>query len=90
MISAIILAGGKGKRMGADISKQFIKLKDKPILYYTIKRFSECKDINRIILVLPKDEIDYCKKEVIDKRLEDTVKRYLLDKEAYIRYSLQD
>lgn len=67
MISAIILAGGKGKRMGAKISKQYIELKGKPILYYTIKRFSTYKDINRVILVLPKDEMEYCKKEVLDK-----------------------
>ena len=67
MISAIILAGGKGTRMGANISKQYIKLKGKPILYYTIKRFSESKDIDKIILVLPKDEIDYCKEKVLDK-----------------------
>ena len=37
MISAIILAGGRGKRMGSSISKQFIEIKGKPILYYTIK-----------------------------------------------------
>ena len=67
MISAIILAGGKGTRMGANISKQYIKLKGKPILYYTIKRFSESKDIDKIIVVLPKDEIDYCKEKVLDK-----------------------
>ena len=67
MITAIILAGGKGKRMGAKISKQYIEIKGKPILYYTIKRFADYKNINRIILVLPKDEIDYCKKEVLDK-----------------------
>ena len=67
MISAIILAGGKGKRMGANISKQYIEINGKPILYYTLKRFSDCKDIDRIILVLPKDEIDYCKEEVLDK-----------------------
>ena len=67
MISAIILAGGKGKRMGAKISKQYIELKGKPILYYTIKRFSNSKDIDKIILVLPKDEIDYCKEKVLDK-----------------------
>ena len=41
MVSAIILAGGKGKRMGKDISKQFILVKDKPIIYYTIKKFSD-------------------------------------------------
>lgn len=67
MVSAIILAGGKGKRMGKDISKQFILVKDKPIIYYTIKKFIECKLIDEIILVLPKDEIEYCKKEVLEK-----------------------
>lgn len=67
MVSAIILAGGKGKRMGKDISKQFILVKDKPIIYYTIKKFSDCKLIDEIILVLPKDEIGYCKKEVLEK-----------------------
>lgn len=67
MISAIILAGGKGKRMGADISKQFILVNNKPILYYTIKNFMKCNEIDQIILVLPKDEIEFCKKEVIEK-----------------------
>ena len=37
MVSAIILAGGKGKRMNSSISKQFIEIKGKPIIYYTIK-----------------------------------------------------
>ena len=43
MVSAIILAGGRGKRMGAGISKQFILVKGKPILYYTLERFINCK-----------------------------------------------
>lgn len=67
MISAIILAGGKGKRMGAKISKQYIELNGKPILYYTLKRFVDCEGIDKIILVLPKDEIEYCNKEVLEK-----------------------
>ncbi len=67
MISAIILAGGKGKRMGAKVSKQYIEVKGKPILYYTLERFAACKDIDKIVLVLPKDEIEYCTKEIIDK-----------------------
>ncbi len=67
MISAIILAGGKGKRMGAKVSKQYIELKGKPILYYTLKRFAACRQIDKIILVLPKDEIDYCKDEILNK-----------------------
>lgn len=67
MISAIILAGGKGKRMGSNLSKQYIEVKGKPILYYTLKAFISFKDIDKIILVLPKDEIEYCKKEILQK-----------------------
>lgn len=67
MVSAIILAGGRGKRMGQNISKQYILINEKPVLYYTIKRFLECESIDNIVLVLPKDEIDYCKSEVLDK-----------------------
>ncbi|GAA0823217.1 2-C-methyl-D-erythritol 4-phosphate cytidylyltransferase [Clostridium tertium] len=67
MISAIILAGGKGKRMGAKISKQYIELNGKPILYYTLKKFVDCEGIDKIILVLPKDEIEYCNKEILEK-----------------------
>ncbi|AYE34518.1 2-C-methyl-D-erythritol 4-phosphate cytidylyltransferase [Clostridium septicum] len=67
MVSAIVLAGGKGKRMGAGISKQYIELNNKPILYYTLKKFIDCTHIDKVILVLPEDEIEYCKKEVLDK-----------------------
>ena len=38
MVSAIILAGGKGKRMNSNVSKQFIKVNNKPIIYYTLKK----------------------------------------------------
>ena len=67
MTSVIILAGGKGKRMGSKVSKQFIEIKGKPILYYTLKKFIDNKNIDQIVLVLPKDEIEYCKKEVLEK-----------------------
>ena len=66
MITAIILAGGKGKRMQADKSKQYIDLDGKPILYYTIERFKKNDLIDKIILVVPKDEMEYCKKNVLE------------------------
>lgn len=69
MVSAIILAGGKGKRMGYEISKQYLQVKGKPLLYYTLKKFIDCESINHITLVLPKDEIEYCKTEVLEKYL---------------------
>lgn len=65
MISAIILAGGKGKRMGAPVSKQFIELKGKPIIYYTIKKFQENKNIDNVVIVLPSDEISYFEEEIL-------------------------
>lgn len=67
MISAIILAGGKGKRMGSAISKQFIDIKCKPIIYYTLKKFSENKKIDNIIVVLPEDEVKYFKENILKK-----------------------
>jgi 2-C-methyl-D-erythritol 4-phosphate cytidylyltransferase len=66
-VCAIIVAAGKGKRMGADINKQFLKLKGKPILYYSLKAFESCKLVDSIILVTAKEEISYCKSEIIDE-----------------------
>ena len=67
MVSAIVLAGGRGKRMGSVQSKQYINLNGKPILYYTLKQFIKNESIDKIVLVIPEDESDYCKKEVLEK-----------------------
>lgn len=67
MVSAIVLAGGRGKRMGYAQSKQYIDLNGKPILYYTLKQFIINDLIDNIILVVPEDEAYYCKSEVLDK-----------------------
>jgi 2-C-methyl-D-erythritol 4-phosphate cytidylyltransferase len=67
MVSAIVLAGGRGKRMGCVQSKQYIELNDKPILYYTLKQFIENNSIDKVILVVPEDEKVYCKNQVLDR-----------------------
>lgn len=67
MISAIILAGGKGKRMNSSISKQFIEIKGKPIIYYTIKKFNENKKVDNIVVVLSQEEIEYFKENILNK-----------------------
>ena len=59
MNSVVIVAGGKGLRMGYDIPKQFILLKDKPILMYTIEKFHNWDPNCEIVLVLPKSQHDY-------------------------------
>ncbi len=67
MISAIILAGGKGKRMNSSISKQFIEIKGKPIIYYTIKKFNNNKKIDSIVIVLSQEEVEYFKENILNK-----------------------
>ena len=48
-------------------SKQFIEIKGKPVLVYTLEKFIYNKSIDEVILVLPEDEVDYCKKEVLQR-----------------------
>ena len=67
MISAIVLAGGRGKRMNYHKSEQFIEINGKPVLVYTLEKFIYNKSIDEVILVLPEDEVDYCKKEVLQR-----------------------
>ena len=55
----IIVAGGKGLRMGSDIPKQFLPIGGKPVLMRTIDRFREYSEELQIILVLPKAQQDY-------------------------------
>ena len=55
----IIVAGGKGLRMGSDIPKQFLPIGGKPVLMRTIERFREYSADLQIILVLPKAQQAY-------------------------------
>lgn len=48
---AIIIAGGKGNRMGQDIPKQFINVYDKPVIIYTLESFEKHPDIDEIEVV---------------------------------------
>jgi len=55
-IVALIVAGGKGDRMNADIPKQFLLLNGTPILMHTLKQFSHFEEI---VLVLPPSQFKY-------------------------------
>ena len=55
----IIVAGGKGLRMGSDIPKQFLPIGGKPVLMRTIERFREYSKDLQVILVLPKAQQAY-------------------------------
>lgn len=62
---AIIVAGGSGTRMGTALPKQFMLLKDKPVLYFSLKAFLDAYHDLQIILVLPLDYTDMGQ-EIID------------------------
>jgi 2-C-methyl-D-erythritol 4-phosphate cytidylyltransferase len=55
----VIVAGGSGKRMGADIPKQFLNLAGRPVLMHTIERFKSFNDAIEIITVLPENQLRY-------------------------------
>jgi 2-C-methyl-D-erythritol 4-phosphate cytidylyltransferase len=62
---AVIVAGGSGARMNNKVPKQFLLLKGKPVLYYTIDTFLKTYDDLQIILVLPEEHVS-AGQEVID------------------------
>jgi 2-C-methyl-D-erythritol 4-phosphate cytidylyltransferase len=71
---AILLAAGRGSRFGGEIKKQFVKVWDKPLLYYSLKAFNE-SNVDEIIIVTSKEDIAY---------IEDIVKYYNFTKVSNI------
>lgn len=65
--TAIVLAAGQGKRMKSKVQKQYLLLQGKPVLYYTLHAFEKSPLITEIILVTGKEEIEYCRKEIVEK-----------------------
>ena len=61
---AIILAAGSGKRMGGTVKKQYMLLDGQPILYYSLKAFSD-SFIDEIVLVTSKEDIEMIKNDII-------------------------
>ncbi len=66
---AVIVAGGSGTRMGKALPKQFMLLREKPLLYYTMNAFLEAFSDIRMILVLPLDYMEMGR-EIIDAYFE--------------------
>ena len=64
---AIIPAAGTGSRMQADINKQYLLLAGRPILAHTLALFAAHPRIDRICIVVPAEEIDYCRAEIVER-----------------------
>lgn len=71
MVYGVILASGVGKRMGADIPKQYIKIAGKPIIIYTIESMLRVERIDMIYIAVSRAYVEYMK-EMLDKYFELT------------------
>ena len=53
---AIVVAAGKGTRLGGNRPKQFLELGGIPVIIHTLRQFERCHEINEIVTVLPAEE----------------------------------
>lgn len=63
--AAIVLAGGRGTRMGSDIPKQYMKVEGHPLIYYSLKVFEE-SFVDEIVLVCSKEDEQFCRREIVE------------------------
>jgi len=54
---AIVVAAGKGTRLGGNRPKQFLELGGIPVIVYTLRQFERCREIGEVVVVLPAEEI---------------------------------
>lgn len=74
-VIALIPAAGMGRRMGAGMNKQYLQLRGMPILARTVAVFQQASCINRVLLIIPDDEIPYCRESVVNAYRFDKVER---------------
>lgn len=81
--TGIVLSAGRGKRMQADVSKQYMLLEGKPIIYYSLKAFED-SFVDEIILVVGENDLEYVQKEILDVYQFQKVKQVVVGgKERY-------
>ena len=65
--TAIVLAGGSGKRMGTKVQKQYLEILEKPVLFYSLHEFQKSDVIDDIVLVVGEGQEEYCQTEIVNK-----------------------
>lgn len=64
--AGVVLAGGRGSRMGAAVPKQFLTLAGKPMLWHALRAFSE-SPVEQLVLVVPPGEEEHCREEYVSR-----------------------
>src|SRR5690554_3979602 len=60
LLGAVIVAAGRGTRMGTKESKQFLPINGKPILVYTLEAFEKADQVSSVVLVVSQEDIVHC------------------------------
>jgi 2-C-methyl-D-erythritol 4-phosphate cytidylyltransferase len=66
-VTALIPAAGMGRRMGKAVAKQFLPLGDKPMLAHTLLAFQRAAEIDEIIPILSKEDMESCLRDIIEQ-----------------------
>ncbi|ANE46759.1 2-C-methyl-D-erythritol 4-phosphate cytidylyltransferase [Paenibacillus swuensis] len=65
-LGVVVVAAGKGLRMGTKESKQYLRLNGKPILVHTLEVFNRMQDVDEVVLVVGADDVERCETYVRD------------------------
>ncbi len=63
-VAAIVPAAGSGVRMGAGRAKQFLEIKNRPLLAITLETLQKCDQVDAIILVVPEADVGFCSEHI--------------------------
>jgi len=69
---AIIVSAGKGVRMNRPTPKQYLLLQGRPVLCHTVMAFNKCSEVDKIVLVVPEKDIQYCREQLLSALCIDT------------------
>ncbi len=64
--AAVVLAAGQGKRMQSGVAKQYLLLKERPVIWYSLEAF-EKSPVDEVILVTGKEETDWVQEHIVDR-----------------------
>lgn len=66
-ITAVVAAAGKGTRMNSPINKQYLMIRNRPVLAQTLNVFQKCEWIDTVVVVVAREDMEYCVREVVVK-----------------------
>ncbi len=92
-VHVLVPAAGSGRRVGASLKKQYLDLGGRPILVQTLSRLAAVQQVTAIHVIVPADEIAYCREEIVEQYRLDKVSRIIAggsERQDSVRNGLED